>query len=141
MNKYCTKCKKLKPVIEFSKDKSRKQGYNHRCKSCSALAATNSRRLREFGISLSQYNKLFESQEGKCKICGISSKDLSYTLCVDHNHKTNQIRGLLCKACNLGIGYFRENSNSLEQAIIYLIEHNGYINDACGKVLQQFLSK
>jgi hypothetical protein len=56
------------------------------------------------------------SQESKCAIC---KQDFGVE-CVDHDHKTGHVRGLLCKACNLGLGYFRDNKLSLANAITYL---------------------
>lgn len=79
------------------------------------------RTLKERGLSIDQYNILFKQQEGKCAICGTHQDKLKQSLCVDHNHKTNQIRGLLCGKCNRGIGYLNDDVNVLEKAIQYLI--------------------
>jgi hypothetical protein len=46
------------------------------------------------------YDKMFEQQNGCCAICGIHQSELTKRLCVDHNHKTGQIRALLCSGCN-----------------------------------------
>lgn len=53
-------------------------------------------------------------QEGKCFICG------NYRLIVDHCHKTDVMRGLLCSWCNSGIGYFKESPRLLLKAVEYL---------------------
>ncbi len=55
------------------------------------------------------------SQEGKCLICEEPAT------CVDHNHTTNAIRGLLCIKCNAGIGQFNENPTLLRKAAEYII--------------------
>lgn len=78
------------------------------------------RRKRMFGISSDEYEKMLFEQSSKCKICGVERKELSYSLCVDHDHKSGRIRGLLCHGCNTGIGRFKENIISLQNAIIYL---------------------
>lgn len=51
-----------------------------------------------------------------CTICGDEGN-----LVVDHDHKTNQVRGLLCNHCNRGLGHFKDNPNLLEYARIYLL--------------------
>jgi hypothetical protein len=72
--------------------------------------------IKNYNITLDDYNKLFLKQEGKCKICHQSFE----SLIVDHNHKTNKVRGLLCDNCNCGIGFLKENTDILLEAIEYL---------------------
>ncbi len=74
---------------------------------------------QNFGISLEDYKSLSEKQNHLCLICKLPTK----TLVVDHNHETGKIRGLLCHLCNCGIGHFKENINSLENAINYLKQY------------------
>jgi len=45
-------------------------------------------------------------------------------LCVDHNHQTGEVRGLLCQKCNTGIGNMKDSIKILSQAILYLKKHN-----------------
>lgn len=52
----------------------------------------------------------------ECTICGTNSD-----LVVDHNHKTNKIRGMLCQRCNQGLGQFKDDPMLLEMARIYLL--------------------
>lgn len=70
--------------------------------------------------SLLEYNKLLEAQDSKCAICQTSAKDLKFGLCVDHNHVSGQVRGLLCDNCNQALGLLKDNISSLERAIKYL---------------------
>jgi hypothetical protein len=63
---------------------------------------------------------MLEEQEHKCAICLTSDTDLDKLLSVDHCHTTGKIRGLLCNNCNLALGNFKDNLNSLENAIKYL---------------------
>ncbi len=72
-----------------------------------------------YGINLKQYLLLKRTQKHKCAICGKRTK-----LCVDHNHKTKLVRGLLCHQCNVMLGYARENSEILKAAIKYLRKYN-----------------
>lgn len=61
--------------------------------------------IRSYGITLAEYDEIFEKQKGKCAICGLPEKysvTMGYArrLCVDHDHKTDKVRGLLCNKCN-----------------------------------------
>lgn len=47
-----------------------------------------------------EYMKIFDVQGGRCAICGIPNEELSRELAVDHCHKTQKVRGLLCSPCN-----------------------------------------
>ena len=62
--------------------------------------------LRDYGITIEQYNEMFEKQKGLCIIC---KKKSNKTLHVDHNHKTKEVRGLLCYRCNSAIGYLDDS--------------------------------
>jgi Recombination endonuclease VII len=70
-----------------------------------------------YGLSLEDYNALLARQNGACAICEEKS---DRTLCVDHCHLTRLVRGLLCRRCNLGLGYFRDDPRLLLKAILYL---------------------
>jgi hypothetical protein len=82
---------------------------------------------RTFGISLEEYTRLLQAQEGKCAICGSTSpgpqrksasKPPSFS--VDHDHKTGAVRGLLCEKCNRGLGQFEDDPARLIAALAYL---------------------
>lgn len=79
---------------------------------------------KHFGITLDRYNEMLENQDGKCSICGkkeVSSRNGKfYSLAVDHNHKTGEIRKLLCSKCNKGLGCFDDSIEIMESAIRYL---------------------
>jgi len=73
-----------------------------------------------FGISLEDYNRILEEQNYCCGICGVHRDFITQHMAVDHCHKTGKIRGLLCKNCNSGLGFFQDNNEVLEKAITYL---------------------
>lgn len=103
-------------------DKVKSQAKRYAQKSDYQDIQKNSRLLREYGISLSDYNDLIEKQSGRCAICG---KELDHTfghnaVHVDHCHTTNAVRGVLCRLCNVGLGSFRDDVSSLQKAIRYL---------------------
>lgn len=105
----CDKCKKIRKIdnyIDFYKKEEKKL----------------TGRFDYKYMDEAKYNALFNIQEGKCKICGIHQSKLKKRLCVDHNHTTNEVRGLLCNKCNTGIGMMNENINNLKNAIFYLKE-------------------
>ena len=80
---------------------------------------------RNYGISYKDWQKIWDSQGGKCAICGKNfTKSSNYGLRsteahVDHNHKTKMVRGLLCVRCNSGIGHF-DNLELTTKMIEYL---------------------
>ncbi len=68
-----------------------------------------------YGITPEEYELAYKHQEGLCAICGVTSVSD-----IDHDHETGQVRGLLCRSCNVGLGFFRDDTTRLEAAIAYL---------------------
>lgn len=140
----CYRCKIVKPVSEFSKNKARPNGLNAVCKAChkaysdtpenkeraraTHLAwkakdpdAYKSRKLREnYGIGIAEYDALLAAQEGCCAICGATETHNGKYLAVDHDHVTGQIRGLLCAACNKAIGLLQDRPERAAAAAVYV---------------------
>lgn len=87
----------------------------------------------QYGITLEEYNKMLEKQQGVCAICGKAEKITDKRtgnvkrLAVDHCHKTNVIRGLLCLFCNTAIGKFKDNPELIEKAASY-VRNKGELN-------------
>lgn len=81
---------------------------------------------RDFGITQEQYNEIFANQDGKCIICGKHQKELKMALAVDHDHSTNEVRGLLCGPCNRGLGMFKDDPDLLQKALDYLRKDNKF---------------
>ena len=75
---------------------------------------------RTFNLTLEQYAELYDTQEGKCAICKKKQVEHKNALSVDHCHSTGKVRGLLCDKCNLGLGLFQDDVESLERAVYYL---------------------
>lgn len=71
--------------------------------------------LRKYNLSELMYNELVEEQNGKCKICKKTKR-----LVVDHCHKTNVVRGLLCYPCNMLLGFAYESQRILQAALNYV---------------------
>ena len=83
-------------------------------------------RLYKWGLTPVEYNRLLLKQDNCCAICGCknTSKIIKhpkvYPLLVDHNHRTNKVRGLLCGQCNTMLGMAKDNPKILNNAIAYL---------------------
>jgi hypothetical protein len=77
-------------------------------------------RLHRHGMTRQQHDDLLREQKGCCAIC---QRPFGKTPHVDHNHRTGKNRGLLCRACNHGIGNFEDNIKLLRSAIQYLRRH------------------
>ncbi len=131
--KVCTKCKKLKPFVEFYKLKHHKDGHASHCKACNhkkvrEWTSVNKDRCRnlhlerKYGITLGIYNQMFKEQQGCCAICNTHQSNLTHALSVDHNHITQEVRGLLCKNCNAALGQFKGDGgvSLLRKAISYI---------------------
>lgn len=146
--KICTKCKIEKSLSEFYKHKIGKFGVDSVCKICQHQnylnrnydnkiyrseyvknnkdKAKNNHLKLNFGITLEWFNKKLKEQNGVCAICGKSEylvdprNNKIRELCVDHDHKTGKIRGLLCGKCNQAIGLLNDNIQILQSAINYL---------------------
>jgi hypothetical protein len=74
---------------------------------------------KRYGLTAEAYATLLSKQNGVCAICRVSSRK---ALDVDHDHATGKVRGLLCGACNKGLGQFQDSPDILLTAHQYLKE-------------------
>ncbi len=72
-------------------------------------------RFSKYGMSESDYDIVVAMQNGRCAICSRTKE-----LMVDHDHKTGQVRGLLCTSCNSGIGLLQDDPDIIINAMAYL---------------------
>lgn len=72
-----------------------------------------------YKLTPEKYYDMLVAQAGGCAICGKAPKP-GKVLCVDHNHKTGAVRGLLCAGCNHALGVFGDTTTGLRKAIQYL---------------------
>ena len=109
---------------DLIRERNRKRKESRKAYYQSERGIESSRRAhlkRKYGITLEEYNELSDKQNHVCWICGSPEMNNSNkVLCVDHNHETNEIRGLLCGLCNTGLGNLRDDISILEKAIKYL---------------------
>lgn len=81
------------------------------------IKSERDRHLRHrYGILESDYDALFEAQNGVCAICKKPAKELY----VDHSHETGAIRGLLCPGCNTFLGVWETREHVMSEVIEYL---------------------
>jgi|ERR1700676_3411860 len=76
------------------------------------------RTLKQYGLTLEQYDAMLQNQGGVCAVCGLTRG--TRRMAVDHDHKTNKVRGLLCQFCNTALGKFLDSVEILKRAISYL---------------------
>ena len=112
--KRCYKCNNEKAISEFNRSQYDKSGHRNICRDCRNTHRTVIRRHKK------HYDFLLEKQNGCCAICGKTEKDNGQRLAIDHNHHTHQVRALLCRNCNTGLGAFKEDEVLLVKAIQYL---------------------
>ena len=70
----------------------------------------------QYGITPEQYTEMVVAQGGVCLIC----REVSEGLCVDHDHVTGKVRGLLCHECNMALGKMKDDPARLRSAAEYL---------------------
>ena len=81
---------------------------------------------RKYGLTPEKYQQLFADCNNQCTICKDPVSMYSYeehkTGQVDHCHTTSKVRGILCGSCNTSLGGFKDDTNLLKAAILYLEE-------------------
>jgi len=133
--KVCTGCGVEKPRSEYHKRPEKPIGIKSQCKEC--VNAERKRRYDEAklsgalkeslwkraGINMTYdvYVSRYKELNGCCEICN----DKCEVLCVDHNHETGEVRGLICTACNLAIENLQESVQVMRNAIKYIQKYGG----------------
>lgn len=134
--KQCTGCRKWLPFSDFSKARKTKDGLNWRCRKCKLKHQRENRtpevgrsyQLKSvYGITLKQYNRMLEEQDYVCAVCKMpethpnnhSKTGAIRRLSVDHDHKTGDVRALLCSGCNVALGRMREDPDRIRALADY----------------------
>ena len=136
--KSCRICKMTKPLEDFYRKNSSKDGRESSCISCrrKQMSAADKKRyqsavrrdnhlMRTYIINQSIYDHLFLMQGGHCALCPatVSGRKDDQHLIVDHDHETGDVRGLVCHHCNIMLGGAKDNISTLQNAITYLLKH------------------
>jgi hypothetical protein len=128
--KTCYVCKTEKHESEFGPNRSRADKLQNYCKQCAKIKQTEWYYGRKHKISLDERNAMLVKANGKCEICAKTiqfedmireNKNTSDAAVVDHCHESKKVRGILCGACNTGLGSFKDNPFFLESAVEYLL--------------------
>jgi len=103
------------PKVE--KEHASKRSKKHYLKNKERIKAQNYgyKLRRHYGLTIEDVQELKVKQENRCLGCGFTKP-----LCVDHDHETGEIRGLLCRQCNACIGLAKENVQVLKNLVSYL---------------------
>ncbi len=101
------------------KDKERDEVQ--RCNKC-ARQSRDWRCRREYGITLEQMEEMIDEQGYRCALCKCELKTSGRNTHVDHDHKTGEVRGILCLDCNIKLGQYEliKELNLIERFEEYL---------------------
>jgi len=125
--KYGQLCKKCDNVKRHKKRKE--NPTEHRLLYYEMMKSVNStperlelRRVKRYGITLQRLEEMIVEQDNKCYLCGKDgSENLPYQkLAIDHCHKTNKVRKLLCTNCNVLLGTLKDDVDFLQKLIDYI---------------------
>lgn len=123
LKQYCKVCSNA--MSSTPKAKALHKKAFRRRMSDPAYAERRSQKDREarlkcvYGLTLSQYDEILVSQGGCCAICkDVFPKNKKLRVCVDHDHATGKVRGLLCFCCNHGM-HFIDREGWVDEAMKY----------------------
>lgn len=154
--KKCSRCGVVKPVGEFTKAYNRPRASCLPCDSEKARErrAANRQKFRQYakerlrkidpqklkeqrrkqylrryhGLDVATYDRLHTDQAGLCAICRQEATNFGgKPLAIDHDHKTGQVRGLLCFRCNLALGLLEDNTDLILAIALYLEKHRAVV--------------
>lgn len=77
-----------------------------------------------YGLDFKRFKKMLKTQKHRCALCYTHKSKLPRGLAVDHCHKTDKVRGLLCFSCNSALGLAKDDCNLLKRMIKYLKKHD-----------------
>lgn len=143
--KTCSKCEKIKSLDQFQRANKKRYGLAAFCADCNSVERKeyyknniNKEKVLQkkwnesnpdkiyaahlkarYGLKWDEYNKLLSQHNNKCATCNSDKK-----LCVDHNHMTGKVRGILCSFCNMALGFAKDDPRILQNLINYLSKHS-----------------
>lgn len=149
--KFCKGCDEWRSKGDYSKDSKSIDGLSCRCRPCrkkyrreaevKERTSTYNKRYAEqnpelmkakdrknslkrfWNMTQEQFQVLLNAQNGTCALCSKTESNPNKSLCIDHDHNTGRIRGLLCDNHNRAMGLFKDSIEDMEKAIKYLKSH------------------
>jgi hypothetical protein len=109
----CEVCEEFKSIEDFV---AKHMGKYRVCKECK----THINRLTRYHVAPDDYHVLLDKQQNRCAICECELKLEKNQSVIDHCHDTGQVRGVLCRECNTGLGRFMDKESLLVKAMEYL---------------------
>lgn len=110
--KICSGCKEPKALTAFNGHKHTADKLQNWCKACKAIANRN----KKYAMASGDYERQVLQQHGRCSIC----QEVPDKLYIDHCHKTNRLRALLCNKCNSLLGMCNDSIPILSRCITYI---------------------
>jgi hypothetical protein len=77
----------------------------------------------KYGITLEDFDRMFEEQNGICAICPRQIQRSGYGTHIDHDHTTKVVRSLLCLQCNTALGKMNEDERIILSMLAYVRKH------------------
>ena len=126
-------------VVGDNWSEGRAKAYNNICQPCNNTRLKDWRKknpelqkkltrkgrlMSQYGITVEDYDNMYESQGGCCDICGRHQTEFQSRLAVDHDHETGAVRSLLCGPCNMSIGLLGDDIATVKEALNNLIKHS-----------------
>lgn len=152
--KRCRICEERKPLDAFGSHRAHADGKQNYCRPCRNLLNKNMltaeqkerkkrnaqrfamvehrkviRRGYRYDLSPAEFDTMLAAQDGRCAICqGVETYEHK-SLCVDHDHQTGAVRGLLCTRCNKALGGFKDDTDLLVAAAAYLLVQRDVVSE------------
>jgi hypothetical protein len=123
-SRHCRICGEFKPPEDFPLVKSKRsyggfQAYTS-CTLCEKQRKLESHLKNKYGITWEKFCEMVIEQDNKCYLCGQPPSDKFDKLVVDHCHRTNKVRKLLCRMCNIHLSKIEACPDYLKRVVEYL---------------------
>lgn len=114
--KSCYLCRVPRPLSDFYPNQARSSGLASCCKTCSKFSTKVSQLHLSHRFTQEDFEGMRWLQDNRCAVC---SADFQQP-CIDHDHVTGKVRGLVCHGCNLMLGHAKDNPSRLLAGARYL---------------------
>ena len=121
----CRVCKEYKPMWAYGVDSKARNGLKTICKKCLKQVNKEGKLRHLYGLSIGEFEKKLVEQDNKCGCCGDEFEfegKKSKAPCVDHDHKTLQVRDILCSRCNIALGHIKDCAKRAAKLLEYLLK-------------------